>query len=369
VDLVRFLVLKEEILRKIVSKLSSEDLKRSKKDYHAKRAPRPCGLTIHTGTGCSYCCVYCYIYDMGFNTKVSPYPLRGIELVAALLSNPYFIPTLNGTLLAFGSITEPFLPEIYERTLEYLQATYNYLQNPIQISTKASLTDEQIIRVSKVSPRISVLVTLITLKRFRELEPLAPHPLMRLKMASKMFKLGFHVSLFIRPLIPSVTDHEIQSIFETALSYGVKKAVLGSLRVTNRILRNLKSLGIDLSSRLSIRPEGKKQVPIRSSDIKSMIRKIANKLNIEIYPSACAANISAHRLGCAMCKLGPCGDINKLPHIDEFSIRELLRFMNIEFEQILLFDNKIRIKTKRRIRRDSLYYILSTLTKRAVYIY
>ena len=368
-DLVKFLVLKKNLLNRITNTLDSESLRKSRNDHHAKRAPRPCGLTIHTGIGCSYCCTYCYIYDMGFSSKVKPYPLKGIELVASLLINPYFVPTLHGTLLAFGSVTEPFLPETYRKTIEYLGGVYSYLKNPIQISTKAFLTEEQITEVLRASPRLSVLITLITLRKFKELEPLAPNPYMRLETASKMIKLGAHVSLFIRPIIPGVTDREIRDIFEIALSYNIRKAVLGSLRVTNRIIKNLRNLGIDLSTRLVTKPRGSVQVPIRSSDLKTMAKNIANKLGIEVYPSACAANIDAHGLSCAMCRLGPCGDLNKLPSIDESCIRELLKYMKIKFKQITVFNNRIEIIIEKTLHKNVLYHIISILTKRATYIH
>ncbi|MEM4497864.1 MAG: radical SAM protein, partial [Nitrososphaerota archaeon] len=47
--------------------LDERELEVARRDPHARRLPRPCGLTVHTGLGCKFGCLYCYIYDMGFS--------------------------------------------------------------------------------------------------------------------------------------------------------------------------------------------------------------------------------------------------------------------------------------------------------------
>ena len=118
----------------------------AERDGHAHRIPRPCGLTIHTGLGCRFGCVYCYIYDMGFTYKPRPYRLTGLQLAYAVASNPSIALGLNGTPMAFGSITEPFMDETTHRTVEYMEAISNYLENPIQFSTKAHLGEDLILK-------------------------------------------------------------------------------------------------------------------------------------------------------------------------------------------------------------------------------
>ncbi|MEM3479023.1 MAG: radical SAM protein, partial [Candidatus Bathyarchaeia archaeon] len=58
---------KKKIKADLEDKLSSDSRRIASEDSHSKRMPRPCGMTIHTGVGCSYLCAYCYIYDMGFS--------------------------------------------------------------------------------------------------------------------------------------------------------------------------------------------------------------------------------------------------------------------------------------------------------------
>ncbi|MEM3394204.1 MAG: radical SAM protein, partial [Candidatus Methanomethylicia archaeon] len=87
-------------------------------------------------------CIYCYIQDMGFNFKrITPYGLNGLELAYALLSNPYYMPTMYGTYLAIGSVTEPFHELVVNKTIEYLRAIEE-LENPVQFSTKEYIDEE-----------------------------------------------------------------------------------------------------------------------------------------------------------------------------------------------------------------------------------
>ena len=55
---------KIETIRQLEALLSPEERREALRDHHAKRPPRPCGITIHTGIGCPLGCAYCYIYDM-----------------------------------------------------------------------------------------------------------------------------------------------------------------------------------------------------------------------------------------------------------------------------------------------------------------
>ncbi|BES81427.1 radical SAM protein [Pyrodictium abyssi] len=314
---------KQRLAASIESKLDEEELREARRDHHTRRRPIPCGMTIHTGIGCNFGCLYCYVPEMGFPLKPAPYPLSGLQLVYALLTNPYFVPGSSGTLLAFGSVTEPFMEATVEKALEYLEATWRYLGNPQQISTKSILSGEYLEDFTKkADPRISVLLSMTTIRYASVLEPGAPSPEERFQFASELARRGVSVTLFLRPILPGVTDRELDDIMRRARDAGIRTMVPGSLRVTHGILRRLRASRIvdtTLIERRLPRPPrgGRDQVTIRETDLKELAARVARRYGLAVLPSSCSANIVAHRLACWACKWGPCGSTLEPPEDNE----------------------------------------------------
>lgn len=291
------LQLKNRIKTIIERRLGPQQIQEALQDHHAKRKPRPCGMTIHTGIGCSLKCTYCYIEDMGFKWVVEPYPLTGLQLVYALASNPYFVPGEYGTLIAVGSVTEPFLGVTREKTFEYIEAIAAYLKNPIQFSTKMYLTRKEAYKLKQLDPGISPLITIVTIKYKDKLEPLAPPPDKRFETIKNLRSEGLKPILFLRPIIPGITENEYIEILDKARESGAVGVVVGSLRITNRILERLRKAGFDISEiirRLPRKPRGKEQVPVSTRDLKEEIIRYARKIGLLPFPEACMANIYTH---------------------------------------------------------------------------
>lgn len=299
------LKVKAELRERVGAMLTSEDAAVARKDPHASRSPRACGITVHPGLGCPYQCKYCYIYDMGFSVSVSPYPLTGLQLVYSLLSNECFVPGTRGTYLAIGSVTEPLHPIVKSRTFEYIEAIYNYLSNPVQFSTKSYISSKDAEKLAELSgQRISPLVTVATLEAHKELEPYAPPVERRLEAIRNLREAGLQPFLFLRPIIPGITEREYREIVDLAVEYGAVGVVAGSLRVTRSTLSRLKEAGIDVAEivkRLEVSPDRmapRKQYNVNTSDIKGDIARYSRKAGLMFYPSACMANLHSHGLTC-----------------------------------------------------------------------
>ena len=310
--------------------LSEEERRAAERDGHAVRRERPCGITVHTGVGCDYGCVYCYIADMGFKPPARPYPLTPLQLAYAIARNPHVAVGEWGSLVSVGSVTEPFLPKTAELAASYLEAIHRWLRNPIQISVKGVAPDHVLKRVAAVNP--SVLVTITTLRRWRTLEPGTPSPEERLEMAAKLVKMGVKVTLFLRPIIPGVTDVEAREILAAARDAGIETVVPGTLRVTPRIVKSLAAVGVDLSGRVPRLRGPREQIPIRGTDLKQRVAKAAEELGMKVLPASCAANIWAHDQACATCSFGPCGDVRKLPRVEARHVEEYLEAKGVRAE-------------------------------------
>ncbi len=324
----RLWVLKERVANELRELLGRERAAIVAQDPHAKRRPRPCGITIHPGHGCPLRCAYCYIYDMGFTVEPRPYPLSGEELAYALAKNPYVVP--ERTLAAFGSVTEPLLPVLKKRTLEYVASISKWLRLPIQLSTKLLIDESFVEGLYKADPAASILVSVSSLKYWRKLEPNAPEPLLRIERASIAARRGLRVDLFLRPIIPGLlSKNEVKELFVAAKEAGFSGVVAGSLRVTRSIVERLLSTGIPaevLKKSLRSIKLSRKQVPIPDHSTKETVRLIAAEVGLEYLPSACAANIRSHGMGCALCKFGPCGNP---PIPDPTDIGEFLEMLGL----------------------------------------
>lgn len=349
--LVKLLELKRELRKELEGRLSPRERKEALADPHSKREPRMCGLTVHPGRGCSFGCKYCYIEDMGFSGTPSVSKLNGPQLAYALLSNPYVLPSEEGTILAFGSVTEPFLPRVRERTFEYLRAVREILGNPVQISTKSYLDREEVRRLAESDPNISVLVTIPTLDHAVKIEPLAPKPELRFRTIKNLADLSLHASLFLRPVIPRVAEEEGPRILELARESGARGVVLGTLRVTPRILERMSDAGIhDLEELISDRDlRGGRQVPVDTSLVRSSLRRISAELGLRVFPAACSANMDAHSLGCYACDLGPCG--GEPPPVDARDIEDGLKLCCIDAEVVQVGD-ELRLMVRGGVKRE-----------------
>ncbi len=336
---------KEELVKILRSRLSEEALRRALRDTHSRRAPRACGLTVHVGIGCPNRCLYCYIQDMGFRfTETRPYPLSGLELVAAIAHNPYIVPGIQGTYLAFGSISDPFYPTVVVKTLDYFNNIERFMRNPCQFSTKMTIDDEVIEAMRRLDLVISPLVTIVTITRHRELEPRAPDPWTRFDTIRRLRKGGLQPFLFLRPLIPGIIENEIDELMDEAKRAGAVGVVIGGFRVTKTILRRLERAGVkvdELRRRLRGRLRGTKQVNLNLRDLKELALEVAKERGLIGLLSACCAmtnvlNLHGYRLACAnvcfaeglcvlkkgyVCK-ARCPE--KVPKVDEDDIKEAI---------------------------------------------
>ena len=321
------LTVKAALCRSFEKRLDAKSRRRALSDGHARRRPRPCGLTIHTCVGCPYTCLYCYIDDLGFpRGKAHPYSLSGDEWLLSLTSNPFFLPGLYGTYLSFGSVCEPLHHVCLSKTLEYLSQVRARLDNPCQVATKSALNDEVVDRLANSMPRVlNVLVTVVSIKRSRLLEPSAPSPFERFESLRRLVKRGIPAFLFLRPVLPGLED-EVDDILGEAKQAGVLGVVIGGLRLSERIFHRLKSAGIEVPG--ATRRRG--LVDIAQRDLKNLIIEAARSKGLVPFRSACCATtysivkLTGLRLPCTglcyasqLCTHCPVDCLKALPRLDE----------------------------------------------------
>ena len=296
---------RRKLIRELERRVGRKGAERARRDSHARRRPRPCGLTVHPGHGCPRGCVYCYIPEMGFRfERARPYPLSGEEMALALLYNRRFEPGPGGTFLAVGSVTDPFLPELKDKTLDYLRAFDRWLGNPTQFSTKSRVSGEVADAIASLSLPINGLVTVLTIDedKARRLEPRAPTPEERLESVRRLARAGVTVDLFLRPILPGIVSlEEVEDLLREARRAGARGVVVGGFRVNRSILERLRRAGFDVSEivkRADSIPSGGRQRYIRTGDLKERILEMAREVGLTPFAAACCACASAAEVPC-----------------------------------------------------------------------
>ena len=375
--------LKQEIIKELEREIKDRSrLRKIKRDAHTKRIPIACGITVHMGFHCPFNCVYFYIEEMGFKFKeTEPYPLSGKELALALLYNPSFVPGRNGTFIALGSIVDPFYPTVKEKTFEFIKTISTFLGNPIQFSTKMYLDEESVSRLREVVGKnpLSPLITIITINKAKQIEPKAISPELRFRTIENLRDFGFKPFVFIRPIIPGITDEEIDSILTSSKEYGAEGIVAGSLRVNKRILSRLEEAGVEVH-KIKNRIKGTlgdHQIVIEETDLKKQVVQTALRLGLLAYNSACCANAYVANVPCYnlcfftnRCVRCPNDCISKLPTVDITDVEYCLKAaFNVKNFSVSYNKKTIRITLKEKlnqVKRKQVSTFIKTIFRRFV---
>ena len=199
------------------------------------------GRSINPYRGCEHGCIYCFARPthaflglspgLDFETKLFAKTNAGIALEREL-ADPVYRPRT----IAIGTNTDPYQPierryRIMRRILEVLSAT----NHPVGIVTKSALVlrDLDLLRPMAERGLVKVALSVTTLNRklARAMEPRASTPDKRLETMAKLVDAGVPTSVMVAPVIPGLTDMEIERIMERAAAVGVKNAGYVLLRL------------------------------------------------------------------------------------------------------------------------------------------
>ena len=197
--------------------------------------------SINPYRGCEHGCIYCYARPshaymglssgLDFETK-----LFYKQDVARVLREELVRPRYVCKPIMLGSNTDPYQP--VERRLRVTRDILEVLaecRHPVSIVTKGVLIARDIdILADLARDRLaSVAVSLTTLdaETKRTLEPRAASPRARLKTMRLLADAGIPLAVMVAPVIPAITDHEMESILEAAAAAGASRAAYVLLRL------------------------------------------------------------------------------------------------------------------------------------------
>ncbi|WP_146211784.1 PA0069 family radical SAM protein [Mesorhizobium loti] len=197
--------------------------------------------SINPYRGCEHGCVYCFARPTHAFMGLSP----GLDFESKLFAKPDAACLLDKELskdgyqprtIAIGTNTDPYQPiekqyRIMREILEVLEAR----GHPVGIVTKSALVTRDIDILSRMAERglAKVALSVTTLDRMlaRTMEPRASTPTKRLEAIRQLSDAGIPASVMVAPIIPGLTDQEMERILDSARAAGAREAGYVVLRL------------------------------------------------------------------------------------------------------------------------------------------
>ncbi|TIX57757.1 MAG: PA0069 family radical SAM protein [Mesorhizobium sp.] len=197
--------------------------------------------SINPYRGCEHGCVYCFARPTHAFMGLSP----GLDFESKLFAKPDAARMLDKELskdgyqprtIAIGTNTDPYQPiekqyRIMREILEVLEAR----GHPVGIITKSALVTRDIDILSRMAERglAKVALSVTTLDRMlaRTMEPRASTPSKRLEAIRRLSDAGIPASVMVAPIVPGLTDQEMERILDSAYAAGAREAGYVLLRL------------------------------------------------------------------------------------------------------------------------------------------
>ena len=201
--------------------------------------------SINAYRGCEHGCIYCFARPTHAYHDLSP----GIDFETKLFAKPDAPALLRAELMkpghrvtpiAMGTNTDPYQP--IERDWRITRACIAILaetRHPLYITTKSDrvLRDIDLLAAMARDTLVAVMLSVTSLdpKVARTLEPRAPHPERRIAAIRKLTQAGIPVYASISPIVPAITDHEMEAIVERVAAAGARDAFFIPVRLPHEV--------------------------------------------------------------------------------------------------------------------------------------
>jgi len=194
----------------------------------------PFEQSINPYRGCEHGCIYCYARPTHAYLGLSP----GMDFETRLFAKPdapsllrreLARPGYRCRLIALGTNTDPYQPVEKGRgiTRGILEVLAEH-DHPVSITTKSALVERDLDILAPMARRglVQVHLSITTLdgNLARSLEPRAAAPGRRLRTVRALADAGVPVGVMVAPVIPALTDAELERIVEAAAGAGATGA-------------------------------------------------------------------------------------------------------------------------------------------------
>ncbi|HEX9882146.1 MAG TPA: PA0069 family radical SAM protein [Hyphomicrobium sp.] len=197
--------------------------------------------SINPYRGCEHGCIYCYArpthcflgHSAGLDFETKLYAKTD---AAKLLERELASPRYQPDTIALGTNTDPYQP--IERERKITRSILEVLEragHPVGIVTKSALVVRDIDILARMAQRglakVALSVTTLDKRIARAMEPRAATPAKRLEAVRQLSEAGIPTAVMVAPIVPGLTDPEIERILEAAHEAGTTEAGYVMLRL------------------------------------------------------------------------------------------------------------------------------------------
>jgi DNA repair photolyase len=201
----------------------------------------PFNVSLNPYRGCEHGCIYCFARPTHSYLGLSP----GLDFESRLFAKVNAADLLRRELARPGYVAEPIAigvnTDAYqpcERSLGITRRVLEVLhdcEHPLALISKSSLIERDIDLIAPMAAKNQAIaaVTLTTLDPAisRTLEPRAAAPARRLRTIRRLTDAGIPVRVSVAPVIPFVTEPELERVLEAARAAGAVSAHYVVLRL------------------------------------------------------------------------------------------------------------------------------------------
>lgn len=201
--------------------------------------------SINPYRGCEHGCIYCYARPSHAYVNLSP----GLDFetrlfykadAAQLLERELAAPAYRCSPITIGANTDPYQPieREYRVTRSILEVLARY-RHPCSIITKSAMIERDLDVLAPMAKdglvQVFVSVTTLSNDLKRTLEPRTASPAARLRTIRKLTEAGVPTGVMVAPVIPVLTDSELERILEACAEAGVRSAGYVLLRLPHEV--------------------------------------------------------------------------------------------------------------------------------------
>ena len=201
--------------------------------------------SVNAYRGCEHGCIYCFARPTHAYHDLSP----GVDFESRLFVKPDAAKLLHAALsrpgyecapIAMGTNTDPYQPieerwRVTRSVIELLLET----RHPFTITTKSDrvLRDlDLLVPAAKLGiASVAISVTSLDPRTARLMEPRATAPRKRLEAVRRLNEAGVPCHVAIAPVVPQVTDHELDHLVEAAAKAKARGAFYLPVRLPQEV--------------------------------------------------------------------------------------------------------------------------------------